>query len=207
MPSFLFLRGLAVGFALAAPVGPVGILCIRRALADGRHAAFIAGMGAAFADTFYGAVAVLGLTVISSFLVEHHIFLRITGGLILVIVGIRSLNMAQPFEAASECRPGLLKDFLSTFMITLTNPGTILASMGVFAAFGAFGQRDMGPSAILISGVFGGSTLWWLILSGMASAARSRLSPRFLVLLNRGSGVMLVLFGLVIIASLAFDCF
>jgi threonine/homoserine/homoserine lactone efflux protein len=202
MPSYLFLRGLAVGFALAAPVGPVGILCVRRALADGRHAAFVAGLGAAFADTFYGAVAALGLTVISSFLVDHHIFLRITGGLILVIVGVRSLNMTQAFEPATV-GPGLFRDFISTFLITLTNPGTILASMGVFAAFGAFGQQDMGPSAILVLGVFGGSTLWWLILSGIASAARSRVSPRVLDLLNRGSGVMLVLFGLGIAASVA----
>jgi threonine/homoserine/homoserine lactone efflux protein len=206
MPSFLFLRGLAIGFALAAPVGPVGILCVRRALADGRHAAFVAGLGAAFADTFYGAVAGLGLTVISSFLTSHHIFLRVAGGLILVVLGIRSLRMAQPFEPAPACGPGLLKDFISTFLITLTNPGTILASMGVFAAFGAFGNHEMGPSAILILGIFTGSALWWLILSGTASAARSRLSPRVLDLLNRGSGVMLVLFGVGIIASLAFNC-
>jgi threonine/homoserine/homoserine lactone efflux protein len=205
MPSYLFLRGLAIGFALAAPVGPVGVLCVRRALADGRHAAFIAGMGAAFADTFYGAVAGLGVTVVSSFLVENQVILRSVGGLILVILGVRSLGMAQPFEPTPACGPGLLKDFLSTFAITLTNPGTILASMGVFAAFGTFGQQGAGSSAILILGIFGGSTLWWLILSGAASAARSRLSPRSLDLLNRGSGAMLVLFGLAIIASLAFD--
>ncbi|HXP98259.1 MAG TPA: LysE family transporter, partial [Telmatospirillum sp.] len=147
--------------------------------------------------------AALGLTVISSFLVDHHIFLRITGGLILVIVGVRSLFLTQALEPATIKGPGLLRDFVSTFLITLTNPGTILASMGVFAAFGAFGQQDMGPSAILVLGVFGGSTLWWLILSGMASAARSRVSPRVLDLLNRGSGVMLVLFGLGIAASVA----
>lgn len=207
MPSYLFLRGLAIGFALAAPVGPVGVLCVRRALADGRHAAFVAGLGAAFADTFYGAVAGLGLTVVSSFLTQHHIFLRVTGGLILIILGVRSLRMSQPFEQAPACGPGLLKDFVSTFLITLTNPGTILASMGVFAAFGAFGHQDKTPSALLVLGIFGGSTLWWLILSGIASAVRSRLSPRALDLLNRGSGVMLVLFGLAIVASLAFDCF
>lgn len=204
MPSYLFLRGLAIGFALAAPVGPVGVLCVRRALADGRHAAFIAGLGAAFADTFYGAVAVFGLTVISSFLMSHSIFLRVTGGLILVIVGIRSLTMRAPFESAPACGPGLLKDFVSTFLITLTNPGTILASMGVFAAFGAFGASgSAGLSALLILGVFCGSALWWLLLSAAASAARSRLSPRALDLLNKGSSGFLILCGLAIIASLA----
>jgi threonine/homoserine/homoserine lactone efflux protein len=204
MPSYLFLRGLAVGFALAAPVGPVGILCVRRAVADGRHAAFVAGLGAAFADTFYGAVALLGLTFISSFLAEHHIFLRVTGGLILLIAGVRTLNTAPTLEPTKCCGPGLLKDFLSTFLITLTNPGTILASMGVFAAFGALGKGDMGPSAILVAGVFGGSALWWLILSAIASRARSRLSPKGLQTLNRGSGILLVVFGVVVVASLAF---
>ncbi len=206
MPSYLFLRGLAIGFALAAPVGPVGVLCVRRALADGRYAAFIAGLGAAFADTFYGAVAGLGLTVVSSFLATHHIFLRVTGGLILIILGVRSLRMAAPFEADPAANPGLLKDFLSTFLITLTNPGTILASMGVFAAFGAFGQGEIGPAAaLLILGIFSGSTLWWLILSSAASAMRARLPPSTLALLNRGSGILLMLFGVAIMASLAFS--
>ncbi|MDR3441074.1 LysE family transporter [Telmatospirillum sp.] len=207
MVTNLFLRGVAIGFALAAPVGPVGVLCVRRALADGRHAAFVAGLGAAFADTFYGAVACLGLGVISSFLVEHHIFLRVAGGLILVILGVRSLQGSRAENPAAMSGPGLFKDFLSTFLITLTNPGTILASMAIFAAFGAIEHQSASPSMVVVLGVFGGSTLWWLVLSAAAGAARSRLSPRALELLNRGSGVLLVLFGLGIIASLAFNCF
>jgi threonine/homoserine/homoserine lactone efflux protein len=207
MDSYLFLRGLAIGFALAAPVGPVGVLCVRRALADGRHAAFIAGLGAAFADTFYGAVAGLGLTLISSFLVSHLFALRLGGGSILIGLGWRGVRSKQPFEPQPNCGPGLLRDFVSTFLITLTNPATILASMGVFAALGAHENRDPTAALVLILGVFGGSTLWWLILSAAAGAARSRLSPRWLELLNRGSGVLLVLCGLGILASLGISYF
>lgn len=206
MASYLFLRGLAIGFALAAPVGPVGILCIRRALADGRHAAFIAGLGAAVADTFYGSVAALGMTVISSFLTEHQVFLRVVGGLILLILGARGMRSPQDYEPAPARGPGLTKDFISTFLITLTNPATILASMGVFAAVGALGNKESSASAVLICGVFGGSTLWWAVLSAAAGAARTRLSPRGLAMLNRGSAALLILLGLGIIASLAFGC-
>lgn len=175
-------------------------------MADGRHAAFIAGLGAAVADTFYGAVAGLGLTVISSFLAEHHVFLRVVGGLILLILGARGMRSPESFEPTPARGPGLTKDFISTFLITLTNPGTILASMGVFAAFGAIGSGGLSTAAELILGVFSGSTLWWLVLSGAAGAARSRLSPKALTLLNRGSAVLLVVFGLGIIASLAVNC-
>ncbi len=199
----LFLRGLAIGFALAAPVGPVGVLCIRRALADGRPAAFVAGMGAAFADTFYGAVAAFGLSAISSFLADHQMSIRLVGGSFLLILGVRGVRAAQKVEPALTRGPGLLKDFISTFLITLTNPGTILASMGVFAALGSLGCKDGVTSGELIGGVFAGSTLWWLVLSAAAGAVRSRCSARSLERLNHGSGLMLLLFGLVIMGSVA----
>jgi len=134
MQSFNFIRGLAIGFALAAPVGPVGILCIRRALADGRYAAFIAGVGAAFADTFYGAVAGLGITVVSGFLLEHAFALRLVGGAFLLLLGGRTWVTPPTLAPDPGKGPGLVRDFFSTFLITLSNPGTILASMGVFAA-------------------------------------------------------------------------
>lgn len=203
MESFHFLRGLAIGLALAAPVGPVGILCIRRALADGRHAAFVAGMGAAFADTFYGAVAALGLTVISSFLIDHAFLLRLVGGSFLVLLGAHTFRVAPICDTGPAAGPGLAKDFVSTFLITLSNPATILASMGVFAAIGALDGRGTGNPRWVIIGVFAGSTLWWLTLSAVASAVRSRFTPAWLSRLNRVSGTLLVVFGCAILASLA----
>lgn len=207
MDSFYYLRGLAIGFALAAPVGPVGILCIRRALADGRYAAFIAGLGAAFADTFYGAVAGLGLTVISSFLMDHTIILRLLGGLFLAVLGLRTA-IAPPQMDAQPCRgTGLLKDFISTFLITLTNPATILAAMGVFAAVGALDAKSADNAGTVIFGVFCGSTLWWLVLSAAAASVRSRFTPEWLRRLNRISGIALVLFGVGILISLGVRSF
>jgi threonine/homoserine/homoserine lactone efflux protein len=205
MESYLFLRGLAIGFALAAPVGPVGILCIRRALADGRYAAFVAGLGAAFADTFYGAVAGLGLTIISSFLVEHALALRLVGGGFMTVLGGITFRTPARIEPQPLSGPGLLRDFISTFLITLSNPATILASMGVFAAIGALSNESTAASGVLIFGVFCGSTLWWLVLSGIAGALRERFSPQRLARLNQISGGLLLVFGIAILASLAID--
>ncbi|OIR06203.1 threonine efflux system [mine drainage metagenome] len=206
MESLLFLRGMVIGFALAAPVGPVGILCIRRALADGRYAAFIAGLGAACADTFYGAVAGLGITVISAFLVSHATTLRLVGGLFLMVLGGRTWRTPPRFDPQPVSGPGLARDFLSTFLITLSNPATILASMGVFAAMGVMGgSTAAAPSRLLILGVFAGSSLWWLVLSGIASALRAKFTPAALARLNHISGAALMLFGAGILASLGWS--
>jgi threonine/homoserine/homoserine lactone efflux protein len=202
--SFLFLRGLVIGFALAAPVGPVGVLCIRRALADGRYAAFVAGLGAAVADTFFGAVAGLGLTVVSSFLISHQASIRLVGGSFLVVLGLRSLRSVPEIAAVEPDGRGLVKDFLVTFLLTLSNPATLLAALGVFAALGALRLADATAAGKLILGVFTGSSLWWLVLSAAASAARTRVSPGRLRLLNQGSGLILTLSGLGILAATYF---
>lgn len=199
--AVLFFRGLAVGFALAAPVGPVGVLCIRRALADGRHAAFIAGMGAAFADTFFGFVAVFGIDAVSSFLTTHQLTLRLVGGLFMVVLGGLTMRRRPDLDPTPLSGPGLLRDFFSTFLITLTNPATILASVGVFAAYGAFQAPDPAASGVLVLGVFAGSALWWAVLSGAAGAARRKVPPAWMGRLNHGSGLVLLLSGLAILAA------
>jgi len=203
MESFTFLRGLAIGVALAAPVGPVGILCIRRALADGRYAAFVAGLGAAFADTFYGAVAGLGLSVVSDFLQEHAFALRLIGSVFMLVLGAATWRKRPQCDTSPARGQGLMKDFLSTFIITLSNPATILGAMGVFAALGTVDAGDGNIAAQLILGVFSGSTLWWLTLSALAGAVRSKFTPDWLVKLNHCSGVALLLFGTGILISLA----
>jgi threonine/homoserine/homoserine lactone efflux protein len=198
---------LAIGFALAAPVGPVGVLCIKRALAQGRHAAFVAGMGAAFADTIFGAVAGLGLTFISSFLLSHQTSIRLIGGIFLIIVAVRGWHDPDCSRANRYAGGSLLKDFLSTFLLTLSNPATILAALGVFAALGAIGLDDPAAASILILGVFLGSSTWWLLLSTAAGAVRSRFSPQRLRLLNRGSSLVIGLTGAAIIATLVIAYF
>ncbi|SDH11557.1 LysE family translocator [Roseospirillum parvum] len=200
----IFLKGLLIGFLIAAPVGPVGILCIRRALADGRLAAFVAGLGAAVADTFYGAVAGLGLTLVSDFLLDHKALLSVVGGLFLLGLGWRTLRAHPDYSQTSDVHLGLLRDFFSTFAITLTNPATILAFVAVFAALG--GVRFEGinlASWALIAGVFTGSALWWLLLSALAGAARDRFNENWLNRLNHASGILLMLCGVAVLGTLA----
>ena len=199
----LLARGVAIGFALAAPVGPVGILCIRRSLSDGLTRAFVAALGAAVADTFFGAVVGLGLTVVSAFLFEHAAVLRLLGGGFLLILGARTYRNRTCIDPQPSHGPGLVKDFISTFLITLTNPATILAFMGVFAAFGALGANSLEQSGIVIGGVFIGSALWWLVLSSSAAAVRAHFTPHWLIRLNHVSGILLIVFGIGILASLA----
>jgi threonine/homoserine/homoserine lactone efflux protein len=206
MHPFLFLRGLAIGFALAAPVGPVGVLCIRRVLAEGRNAALGAGLGAALADTIFGAIAGLGLSVISSFLTDHQSSIRLLGGFFLVVLGLRGLKpAAHPLTINGErcSKEGWLKDFFCTFAITLSNPATILAAVGVFAALGAIGLQRPAAAGILIVGVFLGSSAWWLLLSTATGAVRERFSPIWLNWVNRTSGALIAATGVAILASLA----
>lgn len=138
--DYYFIKGVAVGFAIAAPVGPVGLLCIRRALADGRIAAWIAGLGAAVADTFYGAVAGFGLTLVSEFLFQHRALLSVVGGVFLLVLGLRTFRTKPTLWQTPDSHMGLWRDFASSFIITLTNPATILAFMAVFASVGRYGS-------------------------------------------------------------------
>ena len=205
MDSYLFVSGIAAGFVIAFPVGPVGVLCIRKALADGRGAAFVAGLGAAVADTFYGAVAALGISVILDFIIGHQYSLRAVGGVVLTLIGLQTFRSRPVLGCAPAKGAGLVKDFVSTFLITLTNPATILAFLSVFATVGAFhAKRSVYESWVLILGVFLGSALWWLVLSGAVSAVRSRFSQVWLTWTNRVSGILLVVSGLAVLGSLLF---
>jgi threonine/homoserine/homoserine lactone efflux protein len=199
-----FLRGVAIGFAIAAPIGPVGILCIRKALVDGRRAALVAGLGAALADGIFGALAGLGMGAVSQLLDGHVAMVKAVGGVFMLVLGMRTWRSAAiTVEAEGARGPGMWRDFLSTFTITITNPGTIFGVMGVFAALGST-ARPSGQAGywLLVIGIFCGSTLWWLVLSTAASAARSRFTPERMRLFNHGSGAMLLLFGLAGLASL-----
>ena len=201
----LYLRGIAIGFAIAAPIGPVGLLCIRKALAHGRVAAFVAGLGAALADTFFGAVVGLGLGVVSQFLIGHSDILKLVGGLFMLGLGLHTWRAgAAPAdkEADGGRGTGLFRDFLSTFLITLGNPGTILGVVGVFAAVGAAAHpRDLPHQALLVAGIFTGSTLWWAVLSELTIAVRARFTPERMRLFNHVSGTVLMVLGLLALGS------
>jgi threonine/homoserine/homoserine lactone efflux protein len=196
-------RGLIIGFSIAAPVGPIGVLCIRRTLAEGRLSGFVSGLGAATADAIYGFIAGFGVTFISNILVSQQLWLRLIGGVFLCYLGARTFVARPTAEAAPARGRGLGGAYGSTFLLTITNPMTILFFAAVFAGLGVGSQKGNYISgALLVAGVFVGSGLWWLTLSGGVSLVRSRLNPRTLRWVNRISGTVITLFGLLALLSL-----
>ncbi len=195
---FLFLEGLGVGLAIAAPVGPVGVLCISRTLRHGIWIGLASGLGAAVADGVYGAVAGFGVSSVAEFLIAYQGELRVLGGAFLLILGLRILIRGPAHEAGqpawSEPRPALA--FASCFLLTLTNPMTVLAFVAVFAGLGLVeATTRFGTGAVLVLGVFLGSAFWWLALSGLVALLRGRVTPRILIWVNRVSGAILTGFG------------
>ena len=200
--SFL-LQGLVIGFSIAAPVGPIGVLCIRRTLAEGRVYGLVSGLGAATADAVYGCVAGFGITFVSSLLVRQQMWLRLIGGGFLCFLGVRIFLSAPSEQAAPAKRIGVFSAFASTFFLTLSNPVTILSFAAIFAGLGLGSTGgSYVPAAILVFGVFVGSALWWLVLSGSISLFRARFTPAGLRWLNRISGIIIVVFGVGALLSL-----
>lgn len=203
MDGSFFVRGVIIGFSIAAPVGPIGVLCIRRALVEGRLAGFIAGLGAATADALFGVVAAFGLTFVSSVLVNYEVWLRVVGGLFLCYLGGVTFLRCPAEQAVGAARRGLVGVYLATFGLTLTNPMTILAFTAIFAGLGlSTTGGDYGAASLLVLGVFSGSALWWLLLSGMAGLVGLRLKGGGLGWLNRISGIIIAGFGLLALFSL-----
>lgn len=203
MSIVFLLRGLLIGLSIAAPVGPIGVLCIRRTLAAGRVYGLVSGLGAATADAFYGSVAGFGLTFLSSFLIEQRFWLRLIGGLFLCYLGIRTF-LAQPAERAAAAKStGLTGAYASTLLLTLTNPTTIFSFAAIFAGLGlASVSGSYLSSGLLVLGVFLGSALWWFVLSGGVSLFREKLGTRQLRWINRLSGGIILAFGALALASL-----
>jgi len=197
------LRGLIIGFSIAAPVGPVGVLCIRRTLAEGRVSGLVSGLGAATADAIYGGIAGFGLTFISSILISQQVWLRLVGGGFLCYLGLKTF-LARPVEqAASAEGNGLIGAYASTFFLTLTNPMTILSFAAIFAGLGMAGASGNYVSAgVLVLGVFIGSALWWLTLSGVVGVFRYKFDSHGLRWVNRISGFIITGLGLLALLSL-----
>jgi threonine/homoserine/homoserine lactone efflux protein len=191
----LFSEGLLIGFSIAAPVGPIGVLCIRRSLSDGPTIGLVTGLGAATADALYGCIAAFGLTSISSVLVEQQHWLALLGGIFLCYLGIRTFFSA-PAERPAEARgKGMLGIYASTLLLTLTNPSTILSFIAIFAGLGLGKAADYPGASLLVAGVFVGSAAWWLILSNGVGLIRGRINLGWMQMINRVSGCFLFAFG------------
>ena len=200
MSDAIILQGLIIGFAIAAPVGPIGVLCIQRSLNRGLLYGFVSGLGAASADTVYGLIAAFGLTLVSDFFVAQQTGLRLIGGLFLLYLGAKLFFKTGDDFTVSSALESLSGAYLSTFFLTLTNPMTILSFTLIFAGVGiADTGGDYRSAGLLVLGVFLGSAAWWLLLSVGSSYFRDRLDARKLRWVNRIAGLVIAGFGGVIL--------
>jgi threonine/homoserine/homoserine lactone efflux protein len=195
----LFLKGLTIGFAIAAPVGPIGLLCIQRSLHDGFKIGLMTGLGAALADGTYGLIAGFGLTAISTLFLTYQSSIQLIGGLFLIYLGLKLLltpykkrSIALQNDSASWHALG------TTYLLTLTNPATILSFIAIFAGLGLVNTtNDYGHAIALVAGVMIGSAIWWLLLSAsVAFLLRHQLSPGLMRGFNYFSGGIILVFGL-----------
>ncbi|MCP4329529.1 MAG: LysE family transporter [Alphaproteobacteria bacterium] len=204
MDLALFIKGLIVGFVIAAPVGPVNILCIHRTLTVGRRSGLISGVGAALADTFFGIIAAFGLTLIADFLIAQQFWLRTIGGIIIITLGIRALfyKPKPPGSVERRWHKRIAGDFTSTFALTITNPITIFSFVAIFATANAVvPEDDLSAALALIAGVFVGSQMWWSTLTFGSGMFRHRLDEDALRWLSRISGALIILCGAVALLS------
>ena len=204
MDLALIARGFVLGFTIAAAVGPISLLVIRRTLAEGRVVGLASGLGVATADATYGAVAAFGLTALTGLLIDGRRVLGVVGGLFLLWLAWRTFR-AVPAERASAdsgARRGLPAAYLSTLGLTLTNPMTILSFAALFVGLGVTGG-DAAGAASLTAGVFAGSSAWWVVLVGVVGALRSRVTPRGLRAVNVASGLLIGAFAVVALVSAA----
>ena len=199
----VFLKGLIVGLSIAVPVGPIGVLCIRRTLAQGRIIGLLSGIGAATADALYGAIAGFGLTILSNFLIGQKLWLHLIGGGLLCLLGVKTF-LSRPAEPGTSVEgSSIWNAYLSTFFLTLTNPMTLLFFVAVFAGLGIGSERHHYVTAgILVAGVFIGSAMWWFVLIGFTGILRGLFNFERLQWLNRISGLIIIGFGLYAFLSL-----
>ena len=202
MELTFFLKGILVGFAMAVPIGPIGVMCIRKTLTEGRLRGLIIGLGAATADFFYGCVAAFGLTFVSSALDSQRVWIRLVGGALLLFLGVRTFR-AKPADPRYRIQSsGMLGTYFYIVFLTLTNPLTIFAFIAVFAALGlGVGVINFSGSALVL-GVFTGSFLWFLSLSSAVTLFREKFDMVGLQWVNRIAGILITISGVVAIASL-----
>jgi threonine/homoserine/homoserine lactone efflux protein len=196
----VLLQGVVLGIAIAAPVGPIGLLCIRRTLQHGPLMGFFTGFGAAVADTIFGAIAAFGVSAALSFLRGNEVGFQLVGGVFLMVVAIRTFRQKPRDEEREAARapdtPSFLGGFLTGLSLTLTNPATIMAFIAIFAGFGLGGNLGHVDATTLVLGVFLGASAWWMSLSMGVAAVRHRISDEHLTLLNHCTGLALAGFGL-----------
>ena len=196
-----FLRGMIMGVLMAAPIGAVGLMCVKRAINGQWLRALAVGLGSATVDAAFGAVAALGLTIVATFLVEHQTELGLAGGLIVVVLGIGTYFAKVEEDAGVTQTERAPRDFAKAFTLSLANPATFLGALGLFAALGPVdGTLERSAGLMLVVGVFCGSMTWWFLLSATARVFRTNFQPATLARLNKIEGLVIVVLGLIVMA-------
>ena len=205
MLASLFFRGIMIGLLASIPLGPIGVLCIQRTLSKNHKSGFVSGLGAATADTIYATIAFFSLTVVMGFIEENMTLVKVIGGLCVVIVGVK-IFLSNPVVQIRRNRAGktnLWQDYLSVFLLTLTNPAFILIFIALFASFGlSHDTIDELNGGFMIAGVFSGGALWWFVLTFLVSLFRKKFRPRHLLWMNRIAGAAIVMLGAAAVLSM-----
>lgn len=202
MEFLIFLKGILIGFSIAAPVGPIGILCIRRTIAYGRVVGLFTGLGAATADALYSIFAVFGLTIVTNFLIGQQFWFQLVGGVFLCYLGVKTMMSKASEQSAKAHGTKIWSAYISVFFLTITNPMTILSFIGIFAGLGfSNNHSNFISSSLLVLGVFLGSAFWWLLLSFVVSLVKHRIEHKMLSMINQISGLIIFLFGVVSLFS------
>lgn len=203
-----WLTGILIGFSVAAPVGPIALLILRRTLNEGRLAGLISGLGAATADLLCGLVAAFGLSAITAMIENHRDSLQLAGGIFMLALGVLTFRAKDPAAANRPLHErNLFLAYLFTFLLTMSNPLTLLGMVGVVAAAGVGGpEHTLGEAIVLGGGIFLGSALWWSILCGFAGWLGRKLGNHTLHVLNMVAGALIAGFGLWQLGALALRC-
>jgi threonine/homoserine/homoserine lactone efflux protein len=196
-------RGLIAGLIIAAPVGPVNVFCVRQTLAKGWRSGLLSGLGAATADTLYGAVAAFSITVIIQILIREQFVIRLFGGMLLLIIGItyffkRRVPFAVPGNSAA-----VHSGFIPAFLLDLTNPTAVLSYLAVLAALGLGHPMQWWSTLLVVCGIFCGSMGWWIVLSAAVNRLRGRFTPVIVIYMNWVAGLAIGFFG---VALIIFSC-
>lgn len=204
MSLILLYKGLILGFSVAAPVGPIGILCINRTINKNYMSGLVSGLGAASADLIYGLIAGLGLTVISNFLISQKLWIQCIGLVFLFYLGVKTLlKKKAEVKFSKKQNIGLLKDYFSTFVLTITNPITILFFLAVFSGLGLSNPENEKLATIpLVIGVFLGSAIWWFLLSGLTYKLKNKINSKILKAIDFVSGIIILAFAMFILFDL-----
>ncbi|MBN1253558.1 MAG: LysE family translocator [Bacteroidales bacterium] len=201
------IKGIIVGISVSAPLGPLGILAIQRTINKGFISGFISGWGAAFADIIYAAIAGFGISIIANFLDSHQLIIRIVGGILVAIVGVKIFytNPVRQIRKQRAQKNTFISDFISSFLITITNPLTVIFFGAVFAGLGLDKDNSGNAMVYTLLGIFLGALLWWVGLTLLVNIFRNKIRLRNLWWINKITGSIIAVFGIIIVGSIFFN--